>query len=397
MTKYDANWAAEMEAKRQWLEENGLYSEAEEHSSCGVGLVVSIDGKKSRKVVESGIAALKAIWHRGAVDADGKTGDGAGIHVQIPVSFFYDQIERTGHTPKKDQLMAVGQVFLPRTDFGAQETCRTIVETEVLRMGYYIYGWRHVPVNIECLGEKANATRPEIEQILISNSKGVDEETFERELYVIRRRIEKAAAAASINQLYIASLSCRSIIYKGMMLAQDVAEFYPDLQDERFESAFAIYHQRYSTNTFPQWWLAQPFRMLAHNGEINTLKGNINWMKSHEIRMASATFGDMAGDIKPIIASGASDSAALDAVFEVLVRAGRNAPMAKTMLVPESWSKQAEELPQAWRDMYSYCNSVMEPWDGPAALAMTDGRWVCGGLDRNGLRPMRYVVTGTIC
>ncbi|QFS84357.1 glutamate synthase large subunit [Roseivivax sp. THAF197b] len=394
MTKYDANWAAEMEAKRQWLEENGLYSEAEEHSSCGVGLVVSIDGKKSRKVVESGIAALKAIWHRGAVDADGKTGDGAGIHVQIPVSFFYDQIERTGHTPKKDQLMAVGQVFLPRTDFGAQETCRTIVETEVLRMGYYIYGWRHVPVNIECLGEKANATRPEIEQILISNSKGVDEETFERELYVIRRRIEKAAAAASINQLYIASLSCRSIIYKGMMLAQDVAEFYPDLQDERFESAFAIYHQRYSTNTFPQWWLAQPFRMLAHNGEINTLKGNINWMKSHEIRMASATFGDMAGDIKPIIASGASDSAALDAVFEVLVRAGRNAPMAKTMLVPESWSKQAEELPQAWRDMYSYCNSVMEPWDGPAALAMTDGRWVCGGLDRNGLRPMRYVVTG---
>lgn len=394
MTKYDANWAAEMEAKRQWLEENGLYSEAEEHSSCGVGLVVSIDGKKSRKVVESGIAALKAIWHRGAVDADGKTGDGAGIHVQIPVSFFYDQIERTGHTPKKDQLMAVGQVFLPRTDFGAQETCRTIVETEVLRMGYYIYGWRHVPVNIECLGEKANATRPEIEQILISNSKGVDEETFERELYVIRRRIEKAAGAASINQLYIASLSCRSIIYKGMMLAQDVAEFYPDLQDERFESAFAIYHQRYSTNTFPQWWLAQPFRMLAHNGEINTLKGNINWMKSHEIRMASATFGDMAGDIKPIIASGASDSAALDAVFEVLVRAGRNAPMAKTMLVPESWSKQAEELPQAWRDMYSYCNSVMEPWDGPAALAMTDGRWVCGGLDRNGLRPMRYVVTG---
>ncbi|SIS57374.1 glutamate synthase (NADPH/NADH) large chain [Roseivivax lentus] len=394
MTKYDENWAAEMEAKRQWLAENGLYSEAEEHSSCGVGLVVSIDGKKSRKVVEAGITALKAIWHRGAVDADGKTGDGAGIHVQIPVSFFYDQIERTGHTPKMDQLMAVGQVFLPRTDFGAQETCRTIVETEVLRMGHSIYGWRHVPVNVECLGEKANATRPEIEQILISNAKGVDEETFERELYVIRRRIEKAAAAASINQLYIASLSCRSIIYKGMMLAQDVAEFYPDLKDERFESAFAIYHQRYSTNTFPQWWLAQPFRMLAHNGEINTLKGNINWMKSHEIRMASATFGEMAGDIKPIIASGASDSAALDAVFEVLVRAGRNAPMAKTMLVPESWSKQAEELPQAWRDMYSYCNSVMEPWDGPAALAMTDGRWVCGGLDRNGLRPMRYVVTG---
>ncbi|WP_170426417.1 glutamate synthase large subunit [Ruegeria arenilitoris] len=394
MTKYDADWVRAEEAKRKWMAENGLYSEEEEHSSCGVGLVVSVDGKASRKVVDAGIDALKAIWHRGAVDADGKTGDGAGIHVQIPVPFFYDQIRRTGHEPKMDELIAVGQVFLPRTDFGAQEQCRTIVETEVLRMGYYIYGWRHVPVDVTCLGEKANATRPEIEQILISNSKGVDEETFERELYVIRRRIEKAAAAAGISGLYLASLSCRSIIYKGMMLAEQVAVFYPDLMDERFESAFAIYHQRYSTNTFPQWWLAQPFRMLAHNGEINTLKGNINWMKSHEIRMASGTFGDYADDIKPIIAGGSSDSAALDSVFEVLVRAGRSAPMAKTMLVPESWSKQAVELPQAWRDMYSYCNSVMEPWDGPAALAMTDGRWVCAGLDRNGLRPMRYVVTG---
>ncbi len=394
MTTYDANWAAAEEAKRKWMAENGLYSEEEEHSSCGVGLVVSIDGKPSRKVVANGISALKAIWHRGAVDADGKTGDGAGIHVQIPVHFFYDQIRRTGHEPRMDELMAVGQVFLPRTDFGAQEACRTIIETEVLRMGYYIYGWRHVPVDVSCLGEKANATRPEIEQILISNSKGVDEEQFERELYVIRRRVEKAVTAAGIQGLYVNSLSCRSVIYKGMMLAEEVAVFYPDLMDERFESAFAIYHQRYSTNTFPQWWLAQPFRMLAHNGEVNTLKGNVNWMKSHEIRMASNFFGDLAEDIKPIVQPGSSDSAALDAVFEVLVRAGRDAPMAKTMLVPESWSKQAVELPQAWRDMYSYCNSVMEPWDGPAALAMTDGRWVCAGLDRNGLRPMRYVVTG---
>ena len=393
MTKYDDAWVAREEAKRAFMADKGLYSPEEEHSSCGVGLVVNIDGTRSREVVENGIKALKAIWHRGAVDADGKTGDGAGIHVQIPVPFFYDQIGRTGHKPRIDEMIAVGQVFLPRTNFAAQETCRTIVETEVLRMGYYIYGWRHVPVKVECLGEKANATRPEIEQILISNTKGVDEETFERELYVIRRRIEKAAIAAQVPTLYIASMSCRSIIYKGMMLAEQVAEFYPDLMDPRFESAFAIYHQRYSTNTFPQWWLAQPFRMLAHNGEINTLKGNLNWMKSHEIRMASATFGDMADDIKPIVAAGSSDSAALDSVFEVLVRAGRSAPMAKTMLVPEAWSKQAIELPQAWRDMYSYCNSVMEPWDGPAALAMTDGRWVCAGLDRSGLRPMRYVVT----
>ena len=393
MTKYDDAWVAREEAKRAMMAEKGMYSFEEEHSSCGVGLVVNINGEKTREVVLNGINALKAIWHRGAVDADGMTGDGAGIHVQIPVPFFYEQVRRTGHTPRENELIAVGQVFLPRTNFAAQETCRTIVETEVLRMGYYIYGWRHVPVDISVLGEKANATRPEIEQILISNAKGVDEETFERELYVIRRRIEKAAIAAQVPQMYIASMSCRSIIYKGMMLAEQVAEFYPDLKDDKFISAFAIYHQRYSTNTFPQWWLAQPFRMLAHNGEINTLKGNMNWMKSHEIRMASATFGDMAEDIKPIVASGSSDSAALDSVFEVLVRAGRSAPMAKTMLVPESWSKQAVELPQAWRDMYSYCNSVMEPWDGPAALAMTDGRWVCAGLDRNGLRPMRYVET----
>ena len=394
MTTYDEAWVAAEEAKRQWMAENGLYKTDDEHASCGVGLVVSIDGDPSRDVVEKGIDALKAVWHRGAVDADGKTGDGAGIHVQIPVPFFYDQIERTGHEPDRDHLIAVGQIFLPRTDFAAQEQCRTIVESEVLRMGHYIYGWRHVPVNTDVLGEKANATRPEIEQILIRNEKGLDEEQFERELYIIRRRIEKAATAAGIGGMYVCSLSCRSLIYKGMMLAEQVAEFYPDLMDARFESAFAIYHQRYSTNTFPQWALAQPFRMLAHNGEINTLKGNVNWMKSHEIRMASGAFGEKAEDIKPIIPSGASDSSALDAVFEVLVRAGRDAPMAKTMMVPEAWSQQAVEMPEAWQDMYGYCNAVMEPWDGPAALAMTDGRWVCGGLDRNGLRPLRYVVTG---
>ncbi len=391
MTKFDADWAKAQEQARKTLSETGLYREEDEHSSCGVGLVVAVDGKPRRQVVEAGIMALKAVWHRGAVDADGKTGDGAGIHVQISVPFFQDQIRRTGHEPN-DDMIAVGQVFLPRTDFGAQEACRTIVETEVLRMGYNIYGWRSVPVDISVLGDKANATRPEIEQIILSNTKGVDEETFERELYVIRRRIEKQTA--TMKDLYICSLSCRSIIYKGMMLAEQVAVFYPDLMDPLFESAFAIYHQRYSTNTFPQWWLAQPFRMLAHNGEINTLKGNLNWMKSHEIRMASDAFGEFQDDIKPIVSAGSSDSAALDSVFEVMVRAGRNAPMAKTMLVPEAWSKTATKMPQPWVDMYNYSNAVMEPWDGPAALAMTDGRWVCAGLDRNGLRPMRYVVTG---
>ncbi|HSF96449.1 MAG TPA: glutamate synthase large subunit [Thermohalobaculum sp.] len=391
-TVIDQGWVEHYEARAARLARDGMYLPDEEHASCGVGLVAAIDGKPRREVVEHGIAALKAVWHRGAVDADGKTGDGAGIHVQIPIGFFWDQIRRTGHEPQ-DTLLAVGQVFLPRTNFAAQETCRTIVETEVLRMGYYIYGWRQVPVNIAVLGEKAGTTRPAIEQILISNVKGVDEETFERELYVVRRRIEKAVAQAQIQGFYICSLSCRSVIYKGMMLAEQVAEFYPDLKDERFTSAFAIYHQRYSTNTFPQWWLAQPFRMLAHNGEINTLKGNSNWMRSHEIRMASSFLGDGAEDIKPIIPNGSSDSAALDAVFEVMVRAGRTAPMAKTMLVPEAWSND-EKMPESWRAMYAYSNAVMEPWDGPAALAMTDGRWVCAGLDRNGLRPMRYVVTG---
>jgi glutamate synthase (NADPH/NADH) large chain len=392
MKKNKKNWVSDQESMRKYVSQHGMYNEEDEHSSCGVGLVVSINAKPSRKVVENGINALKAVWHRGAVDADGKTGDGAGIHLQIPVPFFYDQIRRTGHEPKMNELIAVGMVFLPRIDFGAQEACRTIIETEILKMGYSIYGWRHVPVKVSCLGEKANLTRPEIEQILISNSKGVEEETFERELYVIRRRIEKQALG--IKDLYVASLSCRSIIYKGMMLAEQVAEFYPDLQDERFQSTFAIYHQRYSTNTFPQWWLAQPFRMLAHNGEINTFKGNLNWMKSHEIRMAGATFGNYAEDIKPIISAGSSDSAALDAVFEMMVRGGRNAPMAKTMMIPESWSKLTAEMPKKWQNMYAYCNSVMEPWDGPAALAMTDGRWVAAGLDRSGLRPMRYVVTG---
>ncbi|MEO0717843.1 MAG: glutamate synthase large subunit, partial [Pseudomonadota bacterium] len=269
----------------------GMYDPADERSSCGVGFVAAIDGQPRREVVAKGIDALKAVWHRGAVDADGKTGDGAGIHVQIPQAFFRDHIERTGHT-LLDNRLAVGMVFLPRTDFNAQETCRSIVETEVLRLGYSIYGWRQVPVDISVLGEKANATRPEIEQIMIANTRLVDgepvgDETFERDLYLIRRRIEKEVAAAQVTGFYVCSLSCRSVIYKGMMLAEQVAEFYPDLKDDRFESAFAIYHQRYSTNTFPQWWLAQPFRMLAHNGEINTLKGNLNWMKSHEIRMTS--------------------------------------------------------------------------------------------------------------
>jgi glutamate synthase (NADPH/NADH) large chain len=218
-------------------------------------------------------------------------------------------------------------------------------------------------------------------------------EELDRRLYLCRRRIEKRVRDASIAGFYICSLSAHSLIYKGMFLAEQLSNFYPDLKDERFASAFAIFHQRYSTNTFPTWSLAQPFRMLAHNGEINTLKGNVNWMKNHEFKMASALFGDDAADIKPIIQPGTSDSGSLDAVFEVLVRAGRSAPLAKTLLIPEAWSKKASRMPESHRAMYAYANAVMEPWDGPAAIAATDGRWIIAGMDRNGLRPQRYAVT----
>ena len=370
---------------------SGTYDATMEHDACGVGLVAALDGKKRRDVVVAGINALKAVWHRGAVDADGKTGDGAGIHVEIPHDFFADAIRRGGDRLRPGPI-GVGQVFLPKTDLSAQERCRQIVESEILAFGYQIYGWRQVPINVACIGEKANATRPEIEQIMLWGPEGRDEATFERDLYVIRRRIEKQAIAAQIPELYFCSLSCRSIVYKGMFLAESLTDFYPDLLDERFVSRFAIYHQRYSTNTFPTWRLAQPFRMLAHNGEINTLTGNVNWMKSHETRLSDPALDPWMEDIKPVIQAGSSDTATLDAVFEVLVRAGRDAPMTKAMLIPASIGQDAT-MKQAHRDMFLYCNAVMEPWDGPAALAATDGRWVIAGLDRNGLRPLRYTIT----
>ena len=356
-------------------------------------MVAATDGQPSRRVVQSAIDALKAVWHRGAVDADGKTGDGAGLHVDLPHRFFDDAIAASGHKVLPNRL-AVGMIFMPRTDLGAQETCRTIVESVIIEAGYTIYGWRQVPVDVSVIGLKAQATRPEIEQIMIAGPMPdeVDAAEFEKNLYLIRRRIEKRVIAAQISGFYICSLSCRSIIYKGLFLAESLSVFYPDLQDHRFESRVAIFHQRYSTNTFPQWWLAQPFRCLAHNGEINTIRGNKNWMLSHEIRMASIAFGDNSEDIKPVIPAGASDTAALDAVFEAICRSGRDAPTAKLMLVPEAWQKDLD-TPKAHAEMYQYLASVMEPWDGPAALAMTDGRWAVAGMDRNALRPLRYTLT----
>ena len=233
----------EWTANAAHLQEHGMYDPANEHDACGVGLIASLDGKPRRDVVEAGIAALKAVWHRGAVDADGKTGDGAGIHVQIPQDFFKEHIARTGHEPKPGRL-AIGMVFLPRNDFGAQERCRCIVETEILRFGYSIYGWRQVPVNTAVIGEKANATRPEIEQIMVASNPGTGAEQFELDLYIIRRRIERAALAEHINDFYICSFSCRSVIYKGLFLAEVIDEFYPDLLDPRFVSNFASFHQR---------------------------------------------------------------------------------------------------------------------------------------------------------
>ena len=244
------------------------------------------------------------------------------------------------------------------------------------------------------IGRKAQETRPEIEQIMIAGPlpDAQSAEEFEKDLYLVRRRIEKRVIAAQIQGFYICSLSCRSIIYKGLFLAESLSVFYPDLKDPRFESRVAIFHQRYSTNTFPQWWLAQPFRCLAHNGEINTIRGNKNWMLSHEIKMAANSFGEASEDIKPVIPAGASDTAALDAVFEAICRSGRDAPTAKLMLVPEAWGGKGE-MPKAHLDMFKYLGSVMEPWDGPAALAMTDGRWAVAGMDRNALRPLRYTQT----
>lgn len=386
------NWHQTYQSNREKLIAATAYSPDHEHDSCGVGLVVAIDGRPRREIVEMGINALKNVWHRGAVAADGKTGDGAGISLDVPQAFFQEQVRNIGHVPSESPI-CIGHIFLPRIDHIQQESARSIVETEIMHFGFYIYGWRQTPVDVSVIGQRAADTRPQIEQIMFRDERNRSDEELERALYICRRRIERMAREEGILDIYVCSLSQKSIVYKGMFLAQDIDEFYLDLKNENFTSAVAIYHQRYSTNTFPQWSLAQPFRMLAHNGEINTLRGNINWMKSHEIKMVSGSFGDHQEDIKPVISNGLSDSAALDSVFELLVRAGRNAPMAKALLIPEAWSKRASIIPDKNSALYAYCNSVMEPWDGPAAICAFDGRWAIAGLDRNGLRPLRYALT----
>ena len=379
------------ESNKKKLLDNHVYRDLDEHSSCGVGLIASIKGINSRTIVDMGVEALKCLYHRGAVDADGKTGDGAGIHLNIPKDFFIEQIERTGHKPN-EMPFAVGMVFLPRTDFAAQEKSRNIVESEILKGGLKIYGWRHVPINTKVIGDKAKITRPEIEQILIENDIYEDKYIFDTKLYIIRKRIEKIINKENIKDFYICSLSSQTIIYKGMFLAEQLANFYPDILDERFISKFALYHQRYSTNTFPTWSLAQPFRVIAHNGEINTLKGNKNWMSAHEPRLSHKNFGDSINDLKPIIDPNASDSAALDSAMELLVNSDRSLPMAKLITIPEAWAHRGD-FSKKLKNLYAYANAVMEPWDGPAALCGIYQDWAIAGMDRNGLRPLRYSLT----
>ncbi|QTC90105.1 glutamate synthase large subunit [Brevundimonas goettingensis] len=389
-------WLNQYETDRQRLIDAHAYQPTSEKDACGVGLVAAIDGKPRREVVEYAIRSLKNVAHRGAVDPDGLSGDGAGLMVEAPQAFFTEQVRVIGQTLRPGPI-AIGQIFLPRTDLGAQDRARAIVESEVLRAGFYIYGWRQTPIDLSVVGSKAGATRPEIEQIMLATPAHLADpeagEDLERELYLCRRRIENAVAAEAVPGFYVCSLSARSLIYKGMVRAELLDQLYPDLLDPTFQSAYAIFHQRYSTNTFPEWRLAQPFRMLAHNGEINTLKGNLNWMRSHEIRMTAQAFGDHDEDVKPVVQAGGSDSAALDNVFEVLVRAGRPAPMAKALLIPEAWARDEGLMKADHRALYAYCNAVMEPWDGPAAICATDGRYVVCGKDRNGLRPLRAMVT----
>ena len=374
------------------LTEANAYYPSLEHDACGVGLVVSTEGKKSRKIVEFGIEALKAVWHRGAVDADGKTGDGAGIHVEISADFFKERIQNYGRQHDGGNI-CVGMIFLPRNDYNSQEKCKTLIEKELLSKNYYIYRWRQVPINTTVLGAKAESNRPEITQVIFkSNNKNLIGEELERDLFIVRKKIEKESITLQLKDFYICSFSSRSIIYKGMFLAEALSEFYPDLMDKRFISRFAIFHQRYSTNTFPSWDLAQPFRTLAHNGEINTLKGNINWMKIHEQDMKSEFFDDIES-LKPVITPGNSDSAALDNVFELLVRSGKSIPLVKLMLIPDAWSKRRKTIPKAHQHLFNFLNSTIEPWDGPAAITATDGKWIIAATDRNGLRPLRYTVT----
>ena len=367
----------------------GLYRPEFEKDSCGVGFVVHIDGKPRHSIVQQSIQVLINLEHRGAVGGDKSTGDGAGLLMQIPDGFFR---EMAGFELPSSGDYAIAMVFLPanrQLSTWCQEIFVRIVEEE----GCKALGWRNVPTDNSHLGELATSTEPEIRQLFIVRN-GIAKDAFERKLYVIRRLVEKAIDNINedTSQFYVVSMSSINIVYKGLLVGTQFPTYFPDLADERFKSAYTVIHQRYSTNTLPTWALAQPFRFLAHNGEINTLRGNINRMRSREAVMQSPLFGEDIDKIKPIIVEGGSDSAMIDNALEILVMAGRSLPHAAMMLVPEAHGPKIQ-MSEDKRAFYEFHAALMEPWDGPAALVFTDGRYIGATLDRNGLRPARYTIT----
>jgi glutamate synthase domain-containing protein 2/glutamate synthase domain-containing protein 1/glutamate synthase domain-containing protein 3 len=376
---------------------HGLYDPLYEKDSCGVGFVCHIKGTPSHDIIERGIDVLKNLLHRGAAGAGG-AGDGAGLMAQIPDRFFREVCREAAITLPSPGHYGIAVMFLPR-DAQQQAVCRDAVEQTVRAEGLAFLGWRETPTDETVLGESARMTRPSVWQCFVGGVEFADD-ALERKLFVVRRQCEKAVAQVSADALgdeeqlrfYVSSLSCRTIVYKGLLLPNQVATFYADLDDPRFESALAVVHQRYSTNTFPSWELAQPFRYLAHNGEINTLRGNLNHMRAREPMLASDLFGDDIVKLHPVIDSTGSDSACLDNALELLATAGRSLHHSMAMLIPQAWGNKYPMGPDL-RGFFEYHAGLMEPWDGPAAVVFTDGRTVGAMLDRNGLRPARYTIT----
>lgn len=361
----------------------GLYDASHEHDACGVGMVVNIHGNKSHELVDNALKVLENMRHRGAEGADGRTGDGAGIMLQIPHEFILLQ----GIPVPEKGKYGTGLVFLPK-DPVRQQAILSIMIEEIEREGLQLMHLRNVPTNPSCLGEAALSTEPDIKQVFITGVTDDKLTTFERTLYIIRKKIERRV---NDSDFYVCSLSSKNIIYKGMLSSMQVRQYFPDLTNNYFTSGLALVHSRFSTNTFPTWSLAQPFRLLAHNGEINTIRGNRSWMKARESVLSSETLGDIR-NISPIIQPGMSDSASLDNVFEFFVMSGLSLPHAMAVMVPESFNDK-NPIPEDLKAFYEYHSILMEPWDGPAALLFSDGRFAGGLLDRNGLRPARYTIT----
>jgi glutamate synthase (NADPH/NADH) large chain len=373
----------------------GLYDPRHEHDACGVGFVAHIKGKKSHDIVEQGLTVLKNLTHRGAVGWDPKLSDGAGILIQMPDRLLREEMARQGVKLPPVGQYGVGMVFLPR-DPASRQACEYEIERAVKDEGQVLLGWRDVPVDNSDLAESARKLEPVIRQIFIGRGRGVTvTDALERKLYIIRKSSGHAIQALNLahgKQFYVPSMSARTLIYKGMLLARQVGEYYLDLKDARCVSALALVHQRFSTNTFPSWDLAHPFRMIAHNGEINTLRGNVNWIRARQGAISSPVLGADLGKIWPLIYAGQSDSASFDNALELLVMGGYSVAHAMMMMIPEAWENHSLMDP-ARRAFYEYHAAMMEPWDGPASIAFTDGRQIGATLDRNGLRPSRYIVT----